>query len=50
MDTYVYRTLRVTGDVGMASAAGLFQSAVGFMLVFLSNALVRKFNQDYSLF
>ncbi|MBO9610491.1 MAG: sugar ABC transporter permease [Paenibacillaceae bacterium] len=50
MDTYVYRTLRVTGDVGMASAAGLFQSAVGFMLVFLSNALVRKFNKDYSLF
>jgi putative aldouronate transport system permease protein len=50
MDTYVYRTLRVTGDTGMASAAGLFQSIVGFVLVLVSNTVVKKIDREYSLF
>ncbi len=33
IDTYVYRALRVTGDIGMASAVGFYQSIVGFLLV-----------------
>ncbi len=50
MDTYVYRTLRVTGDIGMSSAAGLFQSTVGFLLVLVSNGIVKKIDKDSSLF
>jgi len=50
IDTYVYRTFLTVGDIGLSSAAGLFQSAVGFALVFLSNWIVRRFNRENALF
>ncbi|MFD2611269.1 ABC transporter permease [Paenibacillus gansuensis] len=50
IDTYVFRALRSTGDVGMASAAGLYQSVVGFILVLTTNFIVRKLDRDSSLF
>ncbi|MFC3745291.1 ABC transporter permease [Paenibacillus sp. GCM10012306] len=50
IDTYVYRALMTLGDIGMSSAAGLYQSLVGFMLVFISNYVVKKFNKDNALF
>jgi len=50
LDTYVYRALKQLGDIGMSSAACIFQSVVGFILVVLSNKLVRKINPDYALF
>lgn len=50
IDTYVFRMLRKVGDFGMASAAGLYQSVVGFLLVFLSNLVVRKINKENALF
>ncbi|MCM3271068.1 ABC transporter permease subunit [Paenibacillus elgii] len=50
IDTYVYRALMTLGDVGMSSAAGLYQSFVGFVLVLLSNYIVRKRNSDNALF
>jgi ABC-type polysaccharide transport system, permease component len=50
MDTFVYRSIRVTGDFGMASAAGFIQSIVGFILVVLSNYAVRKIDEEYRLF
>lgn len=50
IDTYVYRALIQTGDVGMSSAAGLFQSVVGFLLVFSVNLLIRKFDKENALF
>jgi putative aldouronate transport system permease protein len=50
IDTFVYRGLLVLGDLGMASAAGVYQSVVGFILVMLSNTIVRKFNRDQALF
>ncbi|ANE46157.1 sugar ABC transporter permease [Paenibacillus swuensis] len=50
IDTYVYRTFITMGDVGMSSAAGFYQSFVGFVLVFLSNYIVRKINKDNALF
>ena len=46
IDTYVYRSLIQLGDVGMASAAGVYQSIVGFILVFLTNLLVRKMRKQ----
>jgi len=50
IDTFVYRALRQTGDIGMASAAGLYQATVGFIIVLIANAWVRKINPDNSLF
>ena len=50
IDTYVYRTLINMGDIGMSSAAGLYQSVVGFALVLVSNLVVRRIDPDKSLF
>jgi len=50
IDTYVYRGLMQLGDIGMSAAAGLYQSIVGFVLVLLSNYIVRKKSKDNALF
>ncbi|OPH47937.1 sugar ABC transporter permease [Paenibacillus ferrarius] len=50
IDTYVYRALLRLGDIGMSSAAGLYQSVVGFILVLISNYVVSKRNSDNALF
>ncbi|MBP1988871.1 ABC transporter permease [Paenibacillus eucommiae] len=50
IDTYVYRMLKVSGDLGMSSAVGLFQSTMGFIVVLLSNFIVKKVNDDNKLF
>jgi len=50
IDTYVFRALRVTGNIGMASAANFYQSIMGFCLVLVSNLVVKKINSDYALF
>lgn len=50
IDTYVYRGLKVTGEIGMSAAAGLYQSVVGFVLVIISNMIVRKIDKDNALF
>lgn len=49
IDTYVYRALIELGDIGMSSAVGLFQSFVGLVLVVAANAVVRKINDENSL-
>lgn len=50
VDTYVYRALISTGDVGMSTAAGLFQSTVGFVLILITNAFVRKVDPDSAMY
>jgi putative aldouronate transport system permease protein len=50
IDTYVYRALIQLGDIGMSSAAGVFQSVVGFALVLGANFLVRRVDPDSALF
>jgi putative aldouronate transport system permease protein len=50
IDTYVFRALRVYGDIGMSTAIGLYQSAVGLILVVAANFVVRKINEENSLF
>lgn len=47
---YTYRALRELGDLGMSSAASLYQAAVGFVLVAFSNHIVKKVNSDMSLY
>lgn len=50
IDTYVYRALISAGGIGKSSAAGVFQSVVGFVLVMLSNAIVRKCSKENAIF
>ena len=50
MDTYIFRTMRVVGDMGMSSAAGLLQSVVGFILVMITNYISKKIDNDNALF
>ncbi len=50
LDTYVYRGLMQQNNIAMSSAAGVYQSLVGFILVMLANFLVKKFDSENSLF
>ena len=49
-DTYVYNALMRNNNIGMASAAGLFQSVVGFVMVLAANWITRRFDSDNALF
>jgi putative aldouronate transport system permease protein len=50
IDTYVFRGLMGSGDIGMSTAAGVYQSIVGFILVIVANLVVRRSNKDNALF
>ncbi|RXZ82905.1 sugar ABC transporter permease [Paenibacillaceae bacterium] len=50
IDTYVYRGLIEMNNIGMAGAAGFYQSLMGFVLVVTVNAIVRKVNKDSALY
>ncbi len=50
IDTYIFRTMRVVGNMGMSSAVGLLQSVVGFVLVMITNCVSRKIDPDSALF
>ncbi len=50
IDVYVYKGLMELNDVGRSSAAGFYQSIVGFILVLASNFIVRKIDRDSALF
>ncbi|MFB9331142.1 ABC transporter permease [Paenibacillus aurantiacus] len=50
IDTFVYRGLTIMGDMGMSTAAGLYQSFVGLILVLTANWAVRKIEKDYAVF
>jgi len=50
MDTYIFRMLRVNGNVSISSAAGFLQSIVGFATVVITNLIVKRINPDHALF
>lgn len=50
LETYVYRALIDNGNIGMSSAAGFLKSVVGFVLVMITNGIVKKINPDYALY
>ncbi len=50
IDTYVFRAMRVSGEFGMATAVGLYQAVLGFVLVSASNLLVKKYDKDMALY
>ena len=50
IDTYVYRTLKDLNDIGVAAAANLYQSLLGFLMIMGSNAIIKKIDSDSALF
>ena len=50
IDTYVYRALIEQGNISMSSAAGVYQSLVGFVVVMISNWIVRRVDKDQAFF
>ena len=50
IDTYVYRGIKSVGTIGMSSAAGLYQSVVGFVLVLAANLIVRRIDRESAIF
>ena len=50
IDTYIFRTMRVIGDMGVSAAVGLMQSVVGFVMVVATNAIVKKIDPERGLF
>ena len=50
IDTFVYRALLKTPNIGMSSAAGFIQSVVGFLFILTANGIIRKLSPSDSLF
>jgi len=50
IDTYVFRSLTQTFDVGLGSAAGFYQSLFGLLFIMAVNGIVKRMNPEYALF
>lgn len=50
VDTYVYRALITMNNIGMSSAASVYQSIVGAITVVVANLFVRKIDKTQALF
>ncbi|KQN97136.1 MULTISPECIES: ABC transporter permease subunit [unclassified Paenibacillus] len=50
IDTFVFRSLITSNDIGMSAAAGVYQSVLGFTTIMLFNYAVRKYDKDRALF
>jgi putative aldouronate transport system permease protein len=50
IETFVYRALMNQFNFSYSAAVGLYQSVFGFIIVMVSNWLVRRFDSDSSLF
>ncbi len=50
IDTFVFRSLMQTQEFGMASAAGLYQSVLCFIILMVTNYIIKKIEREYALF
>lgn len=50
IDTFVYRSLITSPNIGMSAAAGFYQSVLCFVTIVSVNWLVKKVDPDYTLF
>ena len=50
IDTYVFSSLTKLKDYTVTSAAGLYQNAIGFVLVITVNAIVKHIDPDSAIF
>jgi len=50
LDTFVYRSLISLNQIGMATAAGLFQSVIGLVMILIVNWVIRRIYPEQALF
>ncbi len=50
IDTYIYNGLQNLGNMGMATAAGVYQSVVGLIMLLAVNKIVSKIDPDLAMF
>lgn len=50
LDTYIYRTMMSTSNMGWSAAAGLYQSVLCFITINTVNFIVKKIEPDYALY
>lgn len=50
IDVYVYQALMMNSDYSMSSAASVYQSVVGFILIIIANKVVKKYQESSALF
>jgi putative aldouronate transport system permease protein len=50
IDTFVFRSLTTDFDIGRSSAAGVYQSVFGFILIMTVNTIIKRKNPEYALF
>ena len=50
VDTFIYRAMINTGNIGMSTAAGLLQNIIGFVCILLANKVVTRIDSDSALF
>lgn len=50
IDTFVFRSLTTSNEIGLSAAAGFYQSILGFATILLANYAVRKYDKDHALF
>lgn len=50
IDTYVFRALLVSNNMGMSAAASFLQSIVGFVFIVTANRIVSRLDSNSSLF
>ena len=50
LDVYIYNALQSMSNLGMTTAAGLYQSVVGLVLVLLANRVIKTIDPDSAMF
>lgn len=50
IDTYVFRSLTTSANLGMTAAATFYQSILCFIIIMVVNGIVKKIDADYALF
>jgi len=50
IDTFIFRALISSADIGMSAASGFYQSVMCLITILLANKLVKTIQPEYSLF
>ncbi len=50
IDTFVFRALMQTGDIGMSSAAAFYQSVICFITILVFNGIMRRASRENAMF
>ncbi len=50
LDTYIYNAMKGLSNLGMVTAAGVYQSIVGLLLVLAANWVIKRIDPDSAMF